>query len=372
MPNRPRTKDGIFDRGDGWLYLQYKGRRPSLRTKDPATARARAREERNRIDDPAHGAARLTTLSVACEEFRQYAATGENRRKPPSPATFQMYENHFANLCRVLGFETPLDRVDATAVDRYIAARRGEHIGKAPPAGEPDARRTVSANTVDKELGTLRQILTLGLRRGWYHLPLEKVLPRSSGAEYVPLKRFLTLEQVPLLLDALAASTLSDDPEGRAAYCAYIVAFAADVVAAERAERHDLGDELHADLLPLIRGTKNAKRWDNVPVIYPFGPFADRAREYLVKHGAFPKWGKQRCRDLAKACLRAGLPRVTPRDLRRTHGKILAALGVSSDRIGEMMRHADNRMAQRIYAVPERLDVRTHAARATRDAGAGR
>lgn len=362
MPRRKRDRSGIFWR-DGWAYLQWQNERVSLRTQDPETARAVAAEHKRRIADPAYAAAHVKTITQACAEFRGYAATGENRRRPPSPETFAMYDTHFGHFVRIWGEATPLDRIDASAVDDYIQTRRGEHIGKPPEPGEPDTRKCVSANTVDKELGTLRQILRLGLRRGWYHVPLERVLPTSSGAEYVPVSRHLTLEQVPVLLAALAP--------GRAAYCAYIVAFGADVCAAERAERDDLGGHDVCNLLPLIRGTKNAKRWDHVPVIYPFQPFAELAREYLATHGSFPKWGKQRVRDLAVACRRAGLPRVTPRDLRRTHGKILAALGVAPHLIGRMLRQADGRMAEKVYAVPERADVGRQVAGVTR-AAAGR
>jgi integrase len=108
----------------------------------------------------------------------------------------------------------------------------------------------------------------------------------------------------------------------------------------------------------LVRGTKNAKRWDEVPLIGSlFGEFADAARAYLAAHGSFPKWGKQRMRDIAAACRRAGVPRVTPRDLRRSHGKALAAAGVAPHLIGRMLRHTDSRMAERTYAVPERADI---------------
>jgi integrase len=62
-------------------------------------------------------------------------------------------------------------------------------------------------------------------------------------------------------------------------------------------------------------------------------------------------------RDIAAACRRAGVPRVTPRDLRRSHGKALAAAGVAPHLIGRMLRHTDSRMAERTYAVPERFDI---------------
>jgi integrase len=264
-----------------------------------------------------------------------------------------MYEMHFGHICRIFKPDTTMDAIDSEAVDDYIATRRGEHVGKKKPD-----RKLVSANTVDKELGTLRQILRLGLRRGWFHLPLERVLPASSGARYVPLTRFLTVEQVRALLDVL--------PEHRAATLAYVFAFGADWCAVERAERDDLGGAEACNLLVLIRGTKNAKRWDEVPLVAPFHEFAERARGYLAAHGSFPQWGKQRMRDMAAACRRAGVPRVTPRDLRRSHGKALAAAGVAPHLIGRMLRHTDSRMAERTYAVPERADIGRQVAAVTR------
>lgn len=343
-----RKRDGIYDRGNGWLWLQHAGERVSLKTQDPIEALKAAEEYKRRISDPAHVAAGLKTVAAACVAFNKHAATGENRSKPPSAATFEMYASHFGHLVRILGGDTALDAVDSSAVDDYIATRRGEHVGKRPKEG-PDTRRNVTANTVDKELGTLRQILRLGLRRGWYHLPLERVLPATSGARYVPLTRYLTTEQVRALLAALTP--------GRAATLAYVFAFGADWCAVERAEADDLGGAALCNLLVLIRGTKNAKRWDEVPLVAPFHEFAELAREWLAAHGSFPKWGKQRMRDMGTACRRAGVPRVTPRDLRRSHGKALAAAGVSPHLIGRMLRHTDSRMAERTYAVPERLDI---------------
>jgi integrase len=352
---RRRDRDGIFNRG-GWLWLQVKGRRVSLRTKDREIACLRAAELRRRYAHPAYGAAEATSIAEACAAFRTYAATAHNRPRPPSPATFEMYDGHFKHLCRLLGGETRLAKVDATAVDRYIETRRAERIGRPPPDGAPDRRRAVSANTVAKELSTLRQVLALGRRRGWYHRPLEEVIPDASGAAYVPLTRALTLEQVPRLLAELG--------EARAATCAYIVAFGADWCAVERAERDDLGGADWCARLVLVRGTKNRQRWAEVPLVAPFREFAELARRWLVQHGSFPPWGKQRCRDLAAACRRAGLTRVTPRDLRRTHGQVLAELGVPPYLIGDMLRHGDSRMAERIYGQRTREGVGRQVQRA--------
>lgn len=435
MPKLRRDKDGIYSR-EGKFYLQHSGKRVSLKTSDKEVARRRADEHKRRNADPSHAAAHVKTLEAACIEFRAYAKTGENKAKPPAEGTFEMYDTHFGNLCRVMGAATRLADIDAAEADAYIATRRAERVGpKAPAPGKTDARRFVTPSTVDKELGTLRQILRLGLRRGWFHLPLDRVLPESSGAQYVPLTRYLTVEQMGLLLRALtdrpvgsatgfrgvyrhkanpkrwevkltlykagkndhkyigyysdpiaaaraydeaARAQLGDrarlnfpdgeqDPAGRVATCAYLFAFGADWCAAERAERFDLGTAESCNRMVLIRGTKNAARWAEVPRVAPFHPFAELAREWLVRHGSFPAW-LNATRDLAAACRRAGLPRVTLRDLRRSHGKALAALGVSPHLIGRMLRHTDSRMAEKVYAVPERSDVGLQVSGVTRRA----
>jgi integrase len=370
MPRRKRDKHGIFDRGDGWLYIQHKGRRVSLKTQDREQARRNAEAYKRKAADPAHQTADVKRLDEACVEFREHAETGDNRRKAPAPGTFEMYDTHFGHFVRVFGADAVMGDIDAPAVDAYIAQRRKERIGKPPPEGQPDTRRCVSASTVNKELTTLRQVLSLGLRRGWYHLPLERVLPDSAGGVYVPLTRHLTEDQVPLLLAELAKSELSDDPEGRAMTCAYIIATGADWCAVERAERYDFGTETTCARMVLIRGTKNSKRWAEVPIVGAlFGELADQVRRYLLKRGRFPKWGKQRSRDLTAACRRAGVPRVTPRDLRRTFGKILAANDIDPHLIGGMMRHGDSRMAELVYAPPEREHVGTQVAARVRRVG---
>jgi integrase len=351
---RERDRHGVYDNGGGWLYIQYKGRRVALKTQDRATAARRADEYRRRIDDPTYTGETLT-VAEACRTFRDFAATGGNREKPPAAATFEMYDLHFGHFVRLLGADTPVAHVAATAVDRYIATRRREAIGKLRP-GKPDTRRRVQAGTVDKELGTLSQILRLGLRRGWYHLPLEKVIPRHAP-NYKPLDRHLTEAQVPLLLAELRPD--------RAAIVAYIVSTGADWCAVWRATPEDFGPAEWSALAVPIRGSKNDTRNAEVPIVEPFGAWAALARAWLLDHGAFVPWNKTNCREaLERACKRAGVPRVTARDLRRTHGKILSARGVPARLIGLQLRHTDSRMAETVYARPERLDVRWQVAQA--------
>jgi integrase len=54
-------------------------------------------------------------------------------------------------------------------------------------------------------------------------------------------------------------------------------------------------------------------------------------------------------RDLPAACLRAGVPRVTPNDLRRTFASWLIQAGVSNRIVAALLGHTTTRMVDLIY-----------------------
>lgn len=342
VPRRAKAKRsslGVYWR-NGVAWMQLGGERFSLRTRDPQAAQLRAQHEHRKRADPAYAAAHEATLGDACSAWLAAAPTEGNRSKPPAAGTLSMYGYHIGHFGRLLGANTPLGAVEATALDAYVRARREETIGRGD--------RQVSARTVDKELGTLRRILRFAKRNGCYHHDLDAVFPPRSTGEYRPLNRHLTLEQFPLLLAQL--------PEARAATCCFLFGLAADWSAVGRAQLADLGSHSHCNLAVLVRGSKNARRFAEVPVVGIFGPYVERARAFLAAHQHFPAWGNS-TRDLAAACARAGLPRVTVRDLRRSHGKALRRLGAPPHLIGAMLRHSDSRMAELVYAQLETVDL---------------
>ena len=53
---------------------------------------------------------------------------------------------------------------------------------------------------------------------------------------------------------------------------------------------------------------------------------------------------------LERACARAGIPRCTPNDLRRTYSTWLRADGVPNELSAPTMGHKDTRMLDRVYA----------------------
>jgi integrase len=95
-----------------------------------------------------------------------------------------------------------------------------------------------------------------------------------------------------------------------------------------------------------IHGTKNKyRRLREQRVVLPL---FRRLLKLSAPHVPFERWDNA-VRDLKAACKRAQVPRVTPRDLRRTHGYILRARGVEPHLIGVSLGHRDSVMAERVY-----------------------
>ncbi len=333
MPAAKRDRDGLYQRpgSDVW-YVQRKNRRISLGTSDKEVARLKLRDLERTEADPTYAGARSSCLETVATEFLTWL---ESRPKPP---TLAMYECHLGHFLRIVGAELPMVKIDARVLDSYFTTRRGEPWGKFK-------QRPISAETLVKERGTWAQLLQYAARTDRYHRPVESVLAPMASS-YQPLERALTEEQVPCLLAELT-------PNRRAVVC-FLVGLGADWCAVERARVEDF-DQTSV----LIRGTKNAKRWGRVPIVPPFGPWVEEARAWLCGHVTFAPWNRHnQTRDLALACARAGLPRVTARDLRRTFGRILRARGVSPALIGDMLRHSDGgRMAARVYGQLEAADL---------------
>jgi integrase len=97
-------------------------------------------------------------------ELRQLVLDNYEKR---GQKTARRVEYLFANLGRLLGRNTPADRL-ADRLDEYVTARLREKIGAKPKEGQPDNRRTVSRATVNREASMLRRAFRLGkVRRLW-------------------------------------------------------------------------------------------------------------------------------------------------------------------------------------------------------------
>lgn len=318
----------VYLRGNTY-WLQAGGRRRSLNTPDRAEAERRARELWRRLADPDYRPANKTTLAAAVAERLK-----DRRRKGRAAGTLSMIDRHGQHFVRVLGGTTILDELDAAAVDRYITKREAE--GAVP-------------HTVHKELTTLRGVLKTAKRRGEFRGDLTEVVPEYAR-RWTPGTRALTSGQVLQLCAAL--------PVHRRALVCFIVATAADLENAFAARRSDVD---LARWRVTVHGTKTTARRRVVPVPVPFRDMLREAYDYLP----LEPWGNVR-RDLEVACRRAGVPRVTPRDLRRTTGAILRnEYGVAPQYIAAVLGHADSRMVELVYgkletdALARELDART-------------
>lgn len=300
----------IYKRGAVY-WCQFRNRRVSLRVTDRKAAELAARELQRVAADPTYLPAHATTLGAALQRFVQ-----RQRDREKAEGTVVMHELHVGHVARVLGQHRPLASVGPREIDHYIAKRLAE-----------GAQRS----TVGKELSTIRGTLKHAARRGEFHRPLEQVMPDGFAIDYRPLERALTEAEVPRLLAALSPH--------RAAVCAFIVATAADWRCVGDARSEDFSRNAI-----LVRGTKNPRRWRTVPVLEPFRQLAELA----AAHVPFEPWSNVR-RDMAAACQRAKVSLVTPRDLRRTHSKILRARGLHPQLIAPMMGHADSRMVELVY-----------------------
>lgn len=311
----------IYKRGKVYWH-QFHGKRYSLQTTDRTAAELAAQLAERRRADPTYRPKDNTSLESALREFKRKQA-----ERGRAPETLNMYETHFGHLTRILGNDTPIATVDAREVDRFLSQRHSEGA---------------SSQTRWKELCSLRGALKLMRRHRRYPHPLDEVMPEVfEGRSSKPGTAFLTEAQLKKLLGKL-------DPK-RGAVCAFIVATGADLGSIEVAERKDV--DLKRGFV-LVRGTKNKNRWREVPILDPFRPLLEAALPFMP----FARWGNVR-RDLAAACRRAKVPKVTPRDLRRSHGKILRLKGIEPQLIAPMLGHADARMVERVYGKLEPAEL---------------
>lgn len=153
------------------------------------------------------------------------------------------------------------------------------------------------------------------------------------------------------------------DPH-RVAFVAFALATGAELSALRRARRRDVDVrtwEVH------LRGTKRAARDRVVPVVLPV--CRELLRLVLANTAAgdsdmplLRPWGNVR-RDLAVACVHAGVPRVTPNDLRRTFATWHVLHGASLETLAPMMGHTSTAMLRRHYAKARASDLRARLER---------
>jgi integrase len=309
-----------------WVYVAGKRCKRTTRCRSKAAARIVAKQLEEAAADPDRAATQATTIDDALSAVlllrREQAKAGQR-----SKDTAEFYLKKSMQILRVLGRELLLATLtDSRPLDAYVSIRRREI---ATPTMD---------HTIYKELTVIRAALKLAKRQGLWRGDVEAVVPHLSP-RYQPTKKWYSPDQ----LDKLLAELEADD----AARAAFVVATSAELRATKLAERADVGQHLVE-----VRGTKRTSRRRTVPIV------TDWQRSlivYALEHarGAGPLLFKRSDEEfrgaLRYAARRAGLPHVTPNDLRRTYSTWLRAAGARSENVWPTMGHTDGRMLERTY-----------------------
>lgn len=323
---------GNLHKRNGIYYADYidrggKRQQKSLRTKDAAVARARLRDLELATTDRAPQ--ETETLNRALSYFVDVTCAGK------SPGTIESYQQKARHLSRLRG-DVLLDKLTNESVERYIARRLEEEAKK---------------HTIHKELVVLRGALKAAKKRGRFHLAIEDVVPEFDAA-YEPRRRYLTPDQFIALTDFLLRPLGSNASEARRA----------------RWESRKVNRTFYVMLMALASerfGEVEMMRWENVDlrrniIVVPDGKTGSRVLkihpdlrmwfdEYAQGSGPIVEpWGSIR-RDLHRACDRAGIPRISPNDLRRTFASWLVQRGVSLYVVSRMLGHKSTRMVELVY-----------------------
>jgi integrase len=324
------SRVGKYKRGRIW-YLRVDGASHSSGLTDERAAEALRRRRELELADPAVAASRRHTLADAL-----VALIDDKRRRGRSEHTLATDRHRAAHFERILGTVSLAD-LASRDVDRYVERRLRETITHTSPV------RTVTRHTVGKELALLRAALDGAKRGGIFAGDPRAVTPARWASGYRPRETYLERDQVDGWLEQL-------DP-AKAARLAWILALGARWGESDRARRddHDLGRGVVR-----IRGTKTGASDAFVPVPPQTRDLLDRAlRDAPGADGGrlFARWLPSNARrEMAAASRRAGVPQVTPNDLRRSTATWLAWAGVPLDVARVVLRHTTARMLERVYA----------------------
>ncbi len=230
-----------------------------------------------------------------------------------------MYRDRGGHVARLLGAD------DVNALD---SARVGEYADERTSEG-------ASPETVRKELVTIKRALETAKEHGHFLGEPRATMPRWR-VRYVPRKRWLT----PAELDKLLAALGNDRHRRWVLLAVYTGGRYSEVAAITWADVDRRAGTIR------VAGTKTDGSDRHVPIPAPLKP--------LLTHPGAPgeavagTWPKV-CRDLARACTKAKVPRVSPNDLRRTYASWLVQAGTSSYVVAQLLGHKTSRMVELVY-----------------------
>jgi integrase/recombinase XerC len=326
-----QRRDGLYKRGRIWWVRKdpLEGKALSTGCTDfEAACRWRASRERDAAD-PSHAASQAAVLDEWIERFLAWKA------QTKAPKTIEFYRQKLGHWSRRLGDGARLDALRApSAFDAHVAERRADGA---------------SDRSIHKECAAMVVLLKLAKRKGVFAGDLDVLMPTDLDATYRAKKRALTREELIRLLSEL-------EPR-RAALVAVCVGLGCRLSEAMRL----LPSDVSADRV-FIGGTKTegSRRW--VPILSLYRPLIDAALPYLP----LQPWGKLH-RDLERACKRAGIEKVTPNDLRRSHATIARNAGLDMDTARRLLGHTTDALLKKTYDQPsiEELSERAEKALGT-------
>lgn len=294
----------------------------SLRTKDKAVAKERLRAAELSATPQARG--RNQRLSEAID----YMITVLHDK---ADGTREMYAQKRDRIIKSLG-DPFVHEINRDMLSDYIAKRLNpddEVHGQAKP------------HTVSKELITVRKALREAHERGV--LRVMPAFPRFSP-RYKPKETWLNEQQFGRLVAEL-------DP-GRALWASLAALGGMSAGEVERLEWPMVDLRRSRIRVP---GTKRDTRRRTIPIAPALAHRLRLAQDALrLASGAaatgkvVEHWGNVR-RDLHAACKRAGVPPVSPNDLRRTFASWLVQQGVPLLTVSALLGHSSTRMVEKVY-----------------------
>lgn len=307
----------LYRRGDFWWCRgSAEGRKFRRSTKHTSRRKAelvRQRWERE-IADPSYFRANQATVASAGERWLREIRITMN------PETVRFYEVKAAHVERVLG-DVRLSRLTREHVLSFIEKRTEE-------GAHPHTRH--------RELTTLRLILKSAKGYGEFPKDPRDVVPRVKPG-YVPQEAWFE----PHVIWAAIAHL----PPHRGAALAFVAGTACDFGNIPHQRREDIA----ADTV-WVRGTKTAARARRIPRVAVFETFIRHAMAYALDGDVlFGTWGNM-ARDVERACKKAGVPKFTARDIRRSCATWMAKAGVPFPVAAKFMGHASLTMLLKVYA----------------------
>lgn len=308
-----KLKRGFWWRS-GYIHTRdpVTGERTSTRCRDQAAAELWRAERERLAANPAYAASQTATVGGWVNKT---IAHKQGRR---AEGTLHMYRTKLGHFLRLFGADAPLSTITPGAVDDYITTRTKEG----------------AANyTIHKELTCLWQMLKLAKRAREFAGDLDELKPADFSAGYVPRTRVLLRADVERLLAALPS-------DNERAWVCFALTFGADHGDVERA-RPEHWDPVRR--LMLVHGTKTGTRTAWLPVL----PHVEALFSFCLPR--LPVSWPQSSKRLGRVCRRAGLPHLSPKDLRRSAASWLVEEGADISFVSRFMRHSSDAMVRLVY-----------------------